>query len=420
MNDPTVVVACDCMTALGLDLESTWSGMLANRSGVRRTTRFQPESESLQGIAQIAYSAELPASFGELAGTQAALDKWRNPGQHATTTLVSRLLGRVRFDPKDHDPQRVGLLGATVLGSTYSRDVLDRTHASDSKFILNQCANIPLAVAASQHGIKGPSFSVSSACASSGYAILLASQMIRSGLLDCAVVVATEFPISPSHVAALDWIGALYRREQSSDRAYADPAAASRPFSGDRRGFVLAEGAGAVLLSTSSYGEKHGWPRAAVLRGGYANSDADHLTRVSVPNVLTCMRRALENASCTPDDVECVSAHATSTPVGDKSELMALAELLGPRLRRVPLVANKSQLGHSLGAATMLAFVAAVQALQEGVVPPTLNYVADPALPRALMEAHSTAHPHRTTLVNSFGFGGTNLCLVLSSDPATA
>jgi len=418
MSEPIVVVDCDCMTALGLDLETTWRAMVANRSGVRSVTRFVPAAERLQGLEKLQYAAELPATYEELAGSPAALEKWQNPAHHATVALVSRVLKRIRYEPSDHDSHRVALLGATVLGAPHSRDVLGRTGSADSKFILNQCANIPLAVAASQHGIKGPSFSVSSACASSGHAILIASQLIQSGLLDCALVVATEFPISPSLLGGLDWIGAVYRRDSERDRAYDDPSASSRPLSPDRRGFVLAEGAGVVLLASASYAERHRWPRAAVLRGGYANSDADHLTRVSIPNVLHCVRRALESARCAPEDVDCINAHATSTPVGDKCEIVALSELFGRRLERVPVVANKSQLGHSLGAATMLAFVCAVKALRTGVIPPTLNYVVDAGLPPAFVPARSQAHPHQTTVVSSFGFGGTNICLVLGAGAA--
>jgi 3-oxoacyl-[acyl-carrier-protein] synthase II len=245
----------------------------------------------------------------------------------------------------------------------------------------------------------------------------MASQAIQAGMIDLALVVGYEFPLMPASVGGLDWINALYRRDQPADRAWDDSARASRPLSRDRRGFVLAEGAGAVLVCGTDYALARGWPVQAYLRGAFSNSDADHLTRISRDNITTCMRQALADASCPADEVGCVNAHATSTPIGDAAELGALAAVFGERLAEIPVVANKSQIGHTLGASTILALGFALRGMREGVVLPTLNHVPDPDLPAAWVPTSAIEHAHQVTLLNSFGFGGTNVSLVLERGP---
>ncbi len=418
MTASTVIVDYDCISALGADFETTWIRMVDNQSGIDRISRYRIEDEPLQGVSNVEYAGEIPLSYDELAGSEARFRKWNEPGLHAVERLMERIMTRLQFDIGRHDPQRIAVLGGSALCSQVSRDTLARTGTPDSKFILNQCQNIPLSAAASIHGIQGPCFNVGSACASSAHAVLLASQFIAAGLVDCAVIFGHEFPLLPASVAGLDWVNALYRRDDASDRAYGDPSQASRPLSRDRRGFVLAEGAGAVFLSREDYARKHDWPIRAILRGGYSNSDADHVTRISTANTATCMRGALKNARIDVDDIDCVNAHATSTPLGDRSELLALGEVFGGNLQRLPIVANKSQLGHSLGAAAILEIAIAVESLVRRVLPPTLNYEADPDLPAAFVSPETIEYPHVFTLSNSFGFGGTNVSLVLERAPA--
>jgi 3-oxoacyl-[acyl-carrier-protein] synthase II len=418
MSGRVAIVDYDCVCSSGTDIDQAWQCLATNQSGIRRIDRFDPEHESLPGVSTVAYAGQVPLSFDAIAGSAERLAKWCEPGYHVVKLLTARLLNRLDFDVSQHDPQRIALLGATVLTSQRSRDVLHRTGRADSKFILNQCQSIPLAAAASEHGIRGPCFSVSSACASSGHAVFIAAQFIRADIIDAAIVVGYEFPLLPSSVAGLDWVGALYRRDEPNDRAYGDPAAASRPFSLDRRGFVLAEGAGALFLSDLDYARRMGWPVQGMLRGGYVNADADHLTRASVDNVTTCITGALRTSGCAAEDIDCINAHATSTPLGDAAELTALHQVFGQRLQQIPVVANKSQIGHTLGAASVLALILTIHGMNTGVLLPTLNHLPDSALPRTGIRGVATAQPHTRALVNSFGFGGTNVCFVVEHRPA--
>lgn len=417
MSDEVVIVDYDSLTSAGLSTDLAWENLVNNGSGIRSIDRYDPAEETLLGVSEISYSGQIPISFEELAGSPEVFNKWAEPSYHAIKTLTRRIFERIDFNVSQHDPQRIAFLGATVLTSQLSRDALSRTRKSDSKFILNQCQNVPLAVAASEFGIQGPSFSISSACSSSGHAILLSSLFIKAGLVDSALVVGHEFPLLPSSVGALDWINALYRRDEPEDRGYANPWSASRPFSRDRRGFVLSEGAGAVFLAHKDYARKMGWPVKGFIRGGYANSDGDHLTRASMQNITRCMSMALDSAGCNPEEVDCINAHATSTPIGDAAELKALRSLLGERLAKTPVVANKSQIGHALGASSIVALTLALEGMRRGVILPTLNHVPDPSLPDAFIPAESMEYSHGLTLLNSFGFGGTNVSLVVGRGP---
>lgn len=413
MEDGIAVIDYDCLSSIGLDAALSWENLVKNRSGIGTIDRYNPNEETLQGVTAISYGGQVPTSFDELAGSSDRFKKWSEPSYHAVTTLSKRVFERIGFNIAQHDPQRIAFLGGTALTSQISRDTLAKTLKADSKFILNQCQNIPLSVAASEYGIKGPCFSVGSACSSSGHAIFLAFQFLKAGLIDCAFVVGYEFPLMPFSVGGLDWVNALYRRDTPEDRGYSDSTAASRPFSKDRRGFVLSEGAGAILISDSGYAQRMGWPIKGRIGGGYANSDADHITRASVSNISFCMSAAISAAGCNENDIDCVNAHGTSTPIGDAAELKALYEVFGPRLKEIPVVANKSQIGHSLGASSILALILALEGMHQGVALPTLNHVRDPSLPEAFIPPEAIEYKHKTTLLNSFGFGGTNISIVL-------
>ncbi|HEX8174137.1 MAG TPA: beta-ketoacyl-[acyl-carrier-protein] synthase family protein [Pyrinomonadaceae bacterium] len=418
MHREIAVVDYDCLTPAGLSIEASWKNLVNNRSAIGKIDRYDPGAETLFGVSAIQYGGQLPASFDNLAGSAEVFKKWSEPSYHAVKTLTRMILKRLDFNIAQHNPQRIAFLGGTALTSQISRDVLTKTQKADSKYILNQCQNIPLSIAASEFGMQGPCFSVGSACASSGHAILLACQFIEAGIVDCAIVVGYEFPLMPFSVGGLDWVNALYRRDEPEDRAYDDSSVASRPFSKDRRGFVLSEGAGAVFLSDIAYVRDRDWPVKGIIRGGYMNSDADHLTRASMQNVSLCMESAIKDARCNKEDIDAINAHSTSTPIGDAVELKALHTVFGEQMKRTPVVANKSQLGHSLGASSILGLNLALEGMTRSTLLPTLNHIPDPSLPEAIIPTESMEYRHDITLLNSFGFGGTNVSLVVEGRPA--
>lgn len=407
------VVAYDCFTPLGLSIGETWEKLIRNCSGVREIDRYDAASASFD-VRNVSYGGQLPCSFEDLAGSQRKLKKWPEPCFHAVRRLSADVLAAINFSDSKHDPQRIGILGGTALTSQISLQRLLDSQKPNINFILSQCQNTPLAAVGIDFDLQGPSFAIDSACASSSHAVLVAAQLINAGLLDCVLVCGYEFPFIPATIAGFSWLTALYKRDNPRDRGFANPAGASRPFSCDRRGFVPSEATVVALLSDQNYARKNGWPIHATIQGGYANSDAYHLTKGNNVSLATCMQRALSHAGCQPTDVECVHAHATSTSTGDAVELNALQSVFGQLLSTLHVVASKSQLGHSLGAAGLLSVVLAIEGMRKNAIPPTLNFTPDPELPRAMISRKSAETRHKTTLVNSFGFGGTNVSLVVS------
>lgn len=414
MDDRVGIIGYECFSPLGMTFASTWKELIGNRSGVRFIDRYDPSRESLQGVSSIAFAGQIPVTYAEMAGSRERFDRSPEPSSHCARMVCKNVLDAIKLDVSRHDPQRIGIIGATALTAQISQHVLSTTAKPYVNFILNQCHNIPLAMVAKEFGLRGPSFSIGGACASGNHALFMAHHFIRTGLLDGALVVGFEFPLLPLCVGGFEWLHALYKRDKPDDRGYHRPELASRPFSRDRRGFVLAEAVGAVFLSRVDHAQRVGWTVKGLIEGGYMNSDGDHLTRMSPGNIAVCMRAAIRAAGRTADEIDCINAHATSTPVGDAAELTGLYEVFGERLTRIPVVANKSQLGHSLGASALLELMLAVEGMNTGIVLPTLNHVPDPGLPDAFVPTSAMAHEHRATLMNSFGFGGTNASLVVS------
>lgn len=415
MENEVSIVGFECFSPLGTTFGATWQAMVQNRSGIGCIDRYNPVEQTLSGVTPVVFGGQIPLSYDEMAGSVEGFRRSPEPAHHCVSPVCRQLLKGLGFNIAEHDPQRIALLGATALTSQISQHTLMKTQRPYVNFILNQCHNVPLALVAKEFGLQGPSFTIGGACASGNHALLVADAMIRRGLLDCAIVVGFEFPLLAINAGGFHWLRALYKRDRQDDRAYNDAGVASRPFSVDRRGLLLAEAVGAVLVSDVGYAKRVGWPISAKIRGGYMNSDGDHLTRMALDNVVACMRGALEAARCSPDDIDCVNAHATSTPVGDASELSGLSQVFGARLAELPVVANKSQLGHSLGASSILELMAAVEGMARGILLPTLNHIPDPELPKALFPTQAIAYPHNVTLLNSFGFGGTNASLVVEA-----
>jgi 3-oxoacyl-[acyl-carrier-protein] synthase II len=199
----------------------------------------------------------------------------------------------------------------------------------------------------------------------------------------------------------------------SKDRAADDPAQASRPFSLDRKGFVLAEGAGVVVLAAENAVRNLGLNARAEIAGIGWNSDAHHFTRPNSTTIIRAMHDAIEDAEIFPADIGAVNAHGTSTPKGDSTEVECLRSVFGSNVSRIPVSANKSQVGHSLGASAAIEAALAIEAMQQGIVLPTVNHIPDPAFSDLdVVPNAARKHAHEFVLSNSFGFGGTNCCIV--------
>jgi 3-oxoacyl-[acyl-carrier-protein] synthase II len=405
-----VVTGMGALSALGNDVASTWDGLLAGRSGVRTIESFDPgrvDSKIAAEVRDFDPSAVLDRKemrrmdryiqFGLVVARQ-ALDQAGLPG---------RIDGALA--------ERTGVILGSGLGGVWTlfENVLLMGERGPDRispfFIPMGIANVGSGQVAIAFGMLGPNFAIVSACATGAHAIGEAWETIRRDDADIMLAGGTEAAIHEAVVGGFASMKALSTRND-------DPEAASRPFDRGRDGFVMGEGAGMLVLEELSHAERRGAEPLAELVGYGATADASHIT-LPAPGgagAVRAGRRALTKAGMEPAELDHVNAHATSTPEGDSAELQGLATLLGEHGPSVSISAQKSMLGHTLGAAGALESIATIQAIREGAVPPTINLEdPDPNTDGLDLTPNKATHrPIRAALNNSFGFGGQNAALI--------
>ena len=414
MLERIFVVGHAAATCLGRDMDSTWRALIAGRSGIRRHASLGAEA-FLQDIGGLVEDfgpgaesedpaiSKLSSRFLHLS-MSAARAAWTDAG-------LDRLEGQ--FDP---DPC------AVVVGSAFGGlDVLDGEQAKMVRrrslavspylvpaMIINQAAG-----QIAQHlRLYGPSAAPANACASGGHAIVLGAMFLRSGDADIALCGAGESAFTPAVVNGFATMKALLGR-RPDDRSTEDPAQASRPFSIDRAGFILAEGAGVLVLATEGAVHRLGLNAQAELVGWSTNSDGYHMAVPSRERIARCLATALKRAGLAPESIDYYNAHGTSTVLNDKVETQVLKDVFGESARGLQISSIKGALGHSLGAASAIEAVVSVRALRDQLIPPTINFLPDPELD--LDYVPNQARTARLDVVRtaSFGFGGTNNALIL-------
>ena len=267
---------------------------------------------------------------------------------------------------------------------------------------------------ADKFGTRGSPISLSTACASGASAIQLGIEAIRRGETDAALCIGADSSVNPEALIRFSLLSAL---STSND----NPQGAARPFSKNRDGFVMAEGAGALVLESYESATARGAKILGVMDGAGEMADSFHRTRSSPDGkpIIGCIQNALKDAGLAPEEIDYVNAHGTGTPENDKMEHLGLSAVFGERVNGIPISSNKSMIGHSLSAAGAVEAVFSLLTLEEQRIPPTINYnVPDPAIPLDVVpnEARDTKVTH--ALSNSFGFGGQNVSLVMSREPA--
>jgi 3-oxoacyl-[acyl-carrier-protein] synthase II len=311
-------------------------------------------------------------------------------------------------------PQRINI--ATKSGANDRVDYNDLLRACSAfptyhdRFLIGSVSDF----IADKFGTKGSPISLSTACASGATAIQLGVEAIRRGETDAALCIGTDGSINPEAVIRFSLLSAL---STSND----NPQGAARPFAKNRDGFVMAEGAGALVLESYESAKARGAKILGVLEGCGEMTDAFHRTRSSPDGkpIIGCIANAIKDAGLTPDDIDYVNAHGTSTPENDKMEYLGVSTVFGERMKRVPISSNKSMIGHTLSAAGAVEAVISILTLQHQRIPPTINYeVPDPAIPLDVVP--NKARDARVThaISNSFGFGGQNVSLVMGLEPA--
>lgn len=413
LNRRVFVVGYDAATPLGNTFESTWQRAVRGEAGFRRITRC-PVTTRSNVVGEI--PDWNPQGFDFIDRKDGY--NWNADFVFLTMVMCKRALERAGLEINDRTgPRTACLVGSALNGSDALRIAIENYTTKGptkvSPYLLpNLCANLPAGKAGMLLGFTGPIFSPQGACASGNHAIAIGARMIRDGDCDFVIAGGAETCLIPEIVQGFANMWATIKIDPP-DRAYADPAQASRPFSIDRRGFVLSEGGGVVVLaadeSVACWGLK---PKAEVLGVGWT-SDANHFTLPSRETIGRAIRQSIEDAGLAPQDIQYVNAHGTSTPKGDKIEVECLREVFGEHLARIPVSSNKSQIGHTLGAAAAIEAALGIEAMQHQLVLPTVNHIPDPEFADIdVVPNQARRHPHEFFLSNAFGFGGTNCCIV--------
>jgi 3-oxoacyl-[acyl-carrier-protein] synthase II len=262
-------------------------------------------------------------------------------------------------------------------------------------------------------GARGYNSTVATACAGGTTAIGEATEVIRRGAADVMLAGGADAPICEMTLVGMSMIGALSTRNDEPERA-------SRPFDKERDGFVAAEGGAVLVLEELEHALRRGVQVIGEIRGYGATTDAYHLTGPDPSGEASAhaMALAIEDAGAQPEDIDLVNAHATSTPLGDRLETVAIRRTLGKRAEQVPVTANKSMTGHMFAASGALEAIASLLTIQRGLIPPTINYeTPDPECDLDYVPNEARERQVRMVLSNSFGFGGQNACLVMSGPP---
>jgi len=406
-----VLLGHDLVSPLGTELEAQWGRAMAGESGVGRLTRFPLDEHFPVDVA-----GEVPAlpTDGYEFLRPRAMAHWTSPIFPAALLVVHRALRRAGLEITPSIAPRVATTFSTAVGGLDAVLAADRRMIAERKlphpFVNpNSCINMVGGRVSVLTGATGPILSTITACATGATSLAVGAMLIASGQADVAICGAVDFCLVEPIVAGFATMNGAAKRQAPG--ATEEPARVSRPFSLERRGFVVSEGAAAMVLASAEFARAHGL-RARVELAGYGQtSDAHHFVAPHLPTVERAMRLAIADAGLAPGDIDAVNAHATSTRAGDAVEAEAIRNVFGAAAP--PVTALKSLLGHAMGAASAVETVLAVEGLVRGELPPTLNHVPDPgcALPDLVTAPRRVEQRH--VLKNAFGFGGCNACLVL-------
>lgn len=403
MSRRVVVTGLGMLTALGSSVEKTWAGILAGQSGIRPIDHFDASAFSTQfagTITDFVVEDYLPAKearrvdafiqYGLAAGQQALLD---------SGLVITEL-----------NADRVGVaVGSGIGGLTTIEDghrsLLEGGPRKISPFFVpGSIINMAAGLLSIRHGLKGPNFSVTTACTTATHSIGLAARLIASGDADAMLAGGTEKASTPLGLGGFGAARALSTRNS-------DPTLASRPFDIDRDGFVLGDGAGVLMLEEYEHAQARGARIYAELIGFGMSGDAFHMTAPpeNGAGAASAMANALRNAGIRPDEVDYINAHGTSTPAGDVAESQAILQVFGAHAEKLAVSSTKSMVGHLLGAAGGVEAIFSVLALRDQIAPPTINLDhPDPACTLDYVPHNARAMTMNVVLSNSFGFGGTN------------
>lgn len=405
-----VVTGLGALTPLGNTVAEYWNGLVNGVSGAAPITRFDASKFKTQFACEVkgydpenyferkeARKMDLFSQFAMVAADEAVVDSKLTEG--------------------NYDPDRVGVIWGSGIGGlrTFQEECVnfangDGTPRFNPFFIPKMIADISAGHISMKHGFRGPNFVTVSACASATNAIIDSFNYIRLGMADVVVTGGSEAAVTEAGIGGFNALKALSERNDS-------PETASRPFDKDRDGFVLGEGAGALILEEYEHAKARGAKIYAEIIGGGMSADAYHMTAPHPEGLgaLNVMKNVLRDANISPDQVDYINVHGTSTPLGDISEVKAIQSVFGDHAYKLNIGSTKSMTGHLLGAAGAIEAIASIMAVRNNIVPPTINHFTDDdSFDSRLNFTFNKAQEREVNVAmsNTFGFGGHNTSVI--------
>jgi 3-oxoacyl-[acyl-carrier-protein] synthase II len=411
-----VVTGLGMVTPLACGIEQTWQRLLAGESGIKRIEKFDVSDIACKIAGQVPRGDGSAGTFNP--------DAWMEPKEQRKVDdfilfamgAATQALDDADWHPREYDDQiTTGVLIGSGIGGVEgiaetALVLRDRGPRRVSPFFIpGRLINLASGYVSITHSLKGPNHAVVTACSTGSHAIGDAGRLIALGDADVMVAGGTESPVNRISLAGFAACRAL------STGFNETPERASRPYDRDRDGFVMGEGAGALVLEEYDHAKRRGARIYAELIGYGMSGDAYHITAPAADGdgALRCMNAAIRRAGIAADEIDYINAHGTSTPLGDEIELKAVERLVGNAAGRVAMSSTKSSIGHLLGAAGAVEAIFCLLAMRDGVVPPTIN-LDNPSVATAidLVPHKARKQPVNIALSNSFGFGGTNASLI--------
>ena len=411
MSRRVVVTGLGALTPIGNNISDYWKNLLNGVSGAAPITRFDPSQFKTTFACEVKNFT--PTDF---------LDKRevRRLDMYAIYAMVaaSEAMQDAGIDTNKINPDKAGVIWGSGIGGldTFLKECGDFAKGSgvprfNPFFIPKMIADIAAGHISIKYGFRGPNFATVSACASSTHALIDAFNYIKWGKADIFITGGSEASINEAGVGGFNAMHALSTRNES-------PTTASRPFDKDRDGFVLGEGAGALILEDYEHAISRGADIYAEIVGGAMTADAHHITapHPEGAGATNVMKLAIKDAGLKPTDVDYVNVHGTSTPLGDIAEIKAIEKVFGKHAQKINISSTKSMTGHLLGAAGAIETIAAILSVKNNIIPPTINhFTKDPEINESLNYTFNKPQKRevRSAISNTFGFGGHNACIMV-------
>lgn len=412
MNKKRVVVTgIGALTPIGNSVPEYWEGLVRGKSGAKPITYFDASKFKTQ------FACELKG-FNALDYFDRKESRKMDRFAQYAVVASDEAIADAQLDLKNLDLDRVGVIWGAGIGGleTFQNEVLNFGQGNGTPrfnpfFIPKMIADIAPGMISIKHGFRGPNFATVSACASSANAIIDALNYIRLGYADVMVTGGSEAGVTKAGIGGFNALHALSTRND-------DPQTASRPFDKERDGFVLGEGAGALILESLDHAQARGATIYAEVGGGGLSADAYHMTAPHPEGIgaIKVMQNTLRDAGLEPKDVDAVNMHGTSTPLGDVAESTALKKVFGAHLYSMNINSTKSMTGHLLGAAGAVEAIASILSIVHSEIPPTINHSTnDESIDQNINFTFNTSQKRdvRVALSNTFGFGGHNACVLI-------